>query len=88
MGLRIGSNESELVKLPRLDVEKCLVFGGGADIGDDFWLTLDLRTDMNDPRVVGNHYHRKSCEWFEVTETFTRFCEILDIKLGDTENAE
>ena len=65
--------------LPKLDVSHALVFGGGADFGDDFWLTLDLRNDFHDPRVVGNYFQHNSCEWFEIAPTFSQFCELLEI---------
>ena len=42
-GLEIDVTNSVL---PKLDVNQALVFGGGADFGDDFWLTLDLRTEF------------------------------------------
>ena len=43
VGLAIGSAENIAIELPRLAVGQILVYGGGADIGDDFWLTLDFR---------------------------------------------
>ena len=75
-GLEIDVTNSVL---PKLDVNQALVFGGGADFGDDFWLTLDLRTEFDNPRVVGNHLHYKSCEWFEISPTFSQFCALLEI---------
>lgn len=81
VGLAIGSTEKEHVLLPRLDVEQILVFGGGADFGDDFWLTLDFRSDTENPRVVGNQFRFETCEWFIITKTFRDFCAILDIAL-------
>ena len=76
LGLEIDVANSDL---PKLDVNHALVFGGGADIGDDFWLTLDLRTEFDNPRVVGNHFQHRSCEWFEIASTFSQFCEFLEL---------
>ena len=77
MGLAVGSEEEGPVDLPRLDVEQGLVFGGGADMGDDFWSTLDLRTSRPDPCVVGNQFRNKAYEWFEITPTFRAFYHLL-----------
>ena len=79
VGLGIGSDENVAIELPRLDVEQILVFGGGADIGDDFWLTLDFRSSAEDPRVVGNQFRPSTCEWFVIADTFRDFCNILGI---------
>lgn len=67
--------------LPILDVERALVFGGGAGIGDDFWLALDLRGCSNDPPVVGNCFDRNGCLWVEVAPSFSCFCQELSINI-------
>lgn len=79
LGLVRGSEVAESTSLPLLDVEQVLVFGGGADIGDDFWLTLDFRTSSDDPRVVGNAFGNHSCIWFEITPAFSDFCRLLRV---------
>jgi hypothetical protein len=60
-------------------VEQILVFGGGADFGDDFWLTLDFRTTFDAPRVVGNGFAYRSCTWFEIAHTFSDFCSLIGV---------
>ena len=71
--LTIGSQFGDS-ELPILDVEKALVFGGGAGYGDDFWLVIDLRSRAEDPRVVGNQFSVKGCDWVQISPSFTDFC--------------
>ena len=82
LALASSSETLDDIDLPLLDVEQILVFGGGADIGDDFWLTLDFRTGFDDPRVVGNDFGYRTCTWFELTSTFSEFCRLLDVPIG------
>lgn len=83
--LRRGSVGGQPIALPWLDVDKAIVFGGGADYGDDLWLVLDFRSDPNDPRVIANEYLRAGdagppeCFWREVAPCFSVFCASLGI---------
>ncbi|PHS05034.1 MAG: hypothetical protein COA78_15800 [Blastopirellula sp.] len=80
--LTIGSQFGESV-LPVLDVEQAVVFGGGAAIGDDFWLAVDLRSDAQDPSVIGNHFGQHGCNWVQVAPSFTAFCQELSISIPE-----
>jgi hypothetical protein len=88
--LRRGGKAEQAVELPWLDVEKAVVFGGGADYGDDLWLVLDYRTIADDPRVVANEYLREGvtpmgCFWRQITPSFSAFCRRLGIEHGEAD---
>lgn len=85
-----GSQSTSKVELPWLDVEKAIVFGGGADLGDDTHLVLDYRSDLHDPRVVSNEYLHDEADavtlkggkapglvWREVAPSFSAFCRLV-----------
>jgi hypothetical protein len=84
--LRRGSKAEQAVELPWLDVEKAVVFGGGADYGDDLWLVLDFRAHVDDPRVVANEFLKEGgtaptgCLWREITPSFSSFCRRLGLE--------
>jgi hypothetical protein len=48
----LGHNANGPDDLPWLDVERAVVLGGGADVGDDTWIALDYRLSPREPRVV------------------------------------
>ena len=54
-----GSTISGRSELPWLDVERAVVIGGGADIGDDRWLVLDYRISREAPRILVNTVERE-----------------------------
>lgn len=78
-----GSTSSETSnKLPWLDIEKSLFIAGSEVIGDDIEIGLDYRTSATDPRVVAPAWGlgtEGSCQWIEVTPTFTEFVERLGL---------
>jgi hypothetical protein len=82
-----GNNIQGPFDLPWLDVERALVIGGGADYGDDTWISLDYRRDRADPRVVisqFNHYGPEGARtapshitWLQIAANIRGFLAML-----------
>jgi hypothetical protein len=69
-----GSDYSERVELPWLDVEKMIFIAVNEEIGADVAIALDYRTSMTDPRVLASEWTGgEGCLWRIVTPTFSEF---------------
>ena len=67
----LGSVTDEQLRLPWVDIEKVLCIATGADFGDDLWLLLDYRDDMQDPCVVANEFSDEDdISWLLVSSSF------------------
>ncbi|MFD7032418.1 hypothetical protein ACFWAR_30750 [Streptomyces sp. NPDC059917] len=76
-----GSDRSDAVELPWLDVEQAVLVAVNRRAGDDVALALDYRTDPADPRVVGSDFWTdpRRCEWRQVAPTFSAFVHALGL---------
>jgi hypothetical protein len=76
-----GSQSTEPVELPWLDVDKAVTIAVNREIGADVGIALDYRTNMEDPRVVASEWRGGGHYWREVTPTFSEFVARIGIKL-------
>lgn len=75
-----GSESSEPVSLPWLDVEMAVFVAVNQIPGDDLGIALDYRTGAMDPRVVANDWgDRTGCVWREVAPSFSEFVRLLGL---------
>ena len=76
-----GTERSEPVELPWLDVDKALLIAVNERPGDDVAVALDYRTAPADPRVVASDFWTEPgpCSWRQVAPTFSAFVAALDL---------
>ncbi len=74
-----GSQSSQPVVLPWLDIEQAIFIAENRFPGDDLGIFLDYRTSQVDPRVVASDWWSSSdgCLWREVAPTFSQFVQML-----------
>jgi hypothetical protein len=65
--------------LPWLDLDGAVFIASTTDHGTDQWLALDYRINPIDPRVVGNAWSERGCEWREVAPTLQDFAAALEL---------
>jgi hypothetical protein len=66
--------------LPWLNADRALFIAVNRVPGDDVAIALDYRADGSAPRVVASHWRDgKSCEWFEVAESFEAFARSIGL---------
>jgi hypothetical protein len=74
-----GSQCSQPVVLPWLDIEQAIFIAENRFPDDDLGIVLDYRTSQVDPRVVSSDWWSSSdgCLWREVAPNFSQFVQIL-----------
>lgn len=76
-----GSRDDEAKQLPWEDVERSVTIAMPNFIGGEASISLDYRTDNNEPRVIAPKWNEsEQCfEWVKIADSFKDFCMKIGI---------